>query len=150
MGQTDFTGELSLSCSWSNFPRSSLFNAASCYIGCWERSVKHFLYIYIYICICIYDRQHFTSLSRNSSIGGCKGFTKSFPDCSLLVCNQIKFRIVGEFSILYLVVCSPRRLGFTNLTRPSCPYQNLLSHFQETRQDFAATVAVLGIDALRT
>jgi hypothetical protein len=62
----------------------------------------------------MYDGQHFTSLSQNSSIGGCKGFTKSFPDCYLLVCNQIKFRILGEFGVLdLLVVFSRRRLGFT-------------------------------------
>jgi hypothetical protein len=62
----------------------------------------------------LYDRLHIASLSRNSSIGGCKGFTNSFRDCSMLVCNQIKFQTLGEFSILdLLMVCSPRRLGFT-------------------------------------
>jgi hypothetical protein len=87
-----------------------------------------------------------TFLSR---IGRCRWFSLLFT------CNQVTFSIRGGsarciLDLFRVTLHPPWGMASPRLTIPSCPYQSLISYFQDSHQAFLATVVVLGINPGRT
>jgi len=84
-----------------------------------------------------------------SQTGWCRGFTLLFTF------NQVTFSIrCGSarciLDLFRVYPPPPWGLASPRLMSPSCPYQSLISHFQDSHQAFLATVVVLEINPGRT
>ena len=72
---------------------------------------------------------------------------RAFQSCCLFACNQLKFKKKGGWPAVsdIWLMCTPiGGLAPSCLTTPSCPYQALISHFQDYLQTFSDTLVVLG------